>query len=128
MTGQVKEDIICRFGELGVKIEAGSIHFQPDILRSSEFIWSKKTFRYFNIEEKEKSVDLSDGSLAFTLCQVPIVYTISDKDYVVINLSSGETRTTEGRSIDKDTSHSIFSRSGYVSHIQVFIQEQSLIK
>jgi len=37
MTGQVKEDIITRFGELGLVIENGCIHFTPRLLLKSEF-------------------------------------------------------------------------------------------
>jgi hypothetical protein len=33
MTGQVKEDILSRFGELGVFVNEGCIHFNPCLLR-----------------------------------------------------------------------------------------------
>ena len=38
MTGQVKEDIISRFGELGVFVEDGTLLFDPCMLRKEEFI------------------------------------------------------------------------------------------
>ena len=41
MTGQVKEDILCRLGELGVFINNGQIEFDPFLLKQSEFL--KKT-------------------------------------------------------------------------------------
>lgn len=37
MTGQVKEDILCRMGELGIIIKNGSIHFQPKLLQKKNF-------------------------------------------------------------------------------------------
>ncbi|HSN65499.1 MAG TPA: hypothetical protein VLS94_02620, partial [Fusibacter sp.] len=38
MTGQVKEDIISRFGELGVTILGGEINFDPSLLSKTEFL------------------------------------------------------------------------------------------
>ena len=40
MTGQVKEDILCRFGELGYYVKKGCLGFYPDILNLEEFILS----------------------------------------------------------------------------------------
>ena len=36
MTGQVKEEILARWGELGVRVRAGHIHFQPVLLDTDE--------------------------------------------------------------------------------------------
>ena len=33
LTGQVKEDILCRFGELGVFVDEGELYFDPCLLR-----------------------------------------------------------------------------------------------
>ena len=38
MTGQVKEDIICRFGELGVRVSGGKVSFHPTLLDPGEFL------------------------------------------------------------------------------------------
>ncbi|MBN2566187.1 MAG: hypothetical protein JXB46_10800, partial [Candidatus Eisenbacteria bacterium] len=38
MTGQVKEEILTRFGELGVSVEDGVVSFRPTLLESGEFI------------------------------------------------------------------------------------------
>ena len=38
MTGQVKEDILCRFGELGVFVKEGKVGFNPKLLRRYEFV------------------------------------------------------------------------------------------
>lgn len=54
MTGQVKEDILCRFGELGVRVENGRVSFRPTLLRDDEF--------------------LPDGTLSFTYCGAKIIY------------------------------------------------------
>jgi hypothetical protein len=51
MTGQVKEEILTRWGELGLRFEQGLIHFDPVLLDLAE-------------------VPL-DGALSFTLARVP---------------------------------------------------------
>ncbi len=38
MTGQVKEEILTRFGELGVRVEAGAVRFAPVLLHAREFL------------------------------------------------------------------------------------------
>ena len=48
MTGQVKEDIITRFGELGVRVSKGRVSIEPTLLADSEY--------------------LPDGSLQFSYC------------------------------------------------------------
>ena len=37
MTGQVKEEILTRFGELGLRVSDGTVRFEPSLLRPSEF-------------------------------------------------------------------------------------------
>jgi hypothetical protein len=54
MTGQVKEDILTRFGELGVRVQDGKVTFRPTLLRDDEF--------------------LADGTLSFTYCGAKVTY------------------------------------------------------
>ena len=46
MTGQVKEDILSRIGELGVFVNRGQITFNPCLLRADEFLTESKNFEY----------------------------------------------------------------------------------
>jgi len=50
MTGQVKEEILCRFGELGVRVSNGEVHFQPDLLRASEFMAESRGTGYVDVD------------------------------------------------------------------------------
>ena len=38
MTGQVKEEVLTRWGELGLRVEAGALKFDPALLRRREFL------------------------------------------------------------------------------------------
>jgi len=54
MTGQVKEDILVRMGELGVKMKEGKLVFQPELLHKNEFlqIGTQATFVLVNGKTK----------------------------------------------------------------------------
>ena len=65
MTGQVKEDILCRFGELGVRVRNGRVSFHPTLLRNDEF--------------------LPDGTLSFTYCDARITYRKGDGDGIILS-------------------------------------------
>ena len=52
MTGQVKEDILSRFGELGIIVEDGKITFNPGLLRKTEFITQGKVFHFLSIKKE----------------------------------------------------------------------------
>ena len=49
LTGQVKEDFLCRLGELGVVVEQGRVHFRPQLLRREEFVTSPCDFVYYDV-------------------------------------------------------------------------------
>lgn len=47
MTGQVKEDILTRIGELGVKMKDGKLVFEPHLLSKSEFLQKETNATFF---------------------------------------------------------------------------------
>ncbi|MBX2817887.1 MAG: hypothetical protein KTR24_17910 [Saprospiraceae bacterium] len=124
MTGQVKEDILSRFGELGITISDGKIHFNPIILSGSEFLASPKKFSYLDVHGNRKEISLNKGSLAFTFCQIPILYAASDKDCVTIEIDDGSSTKIMGKQLDQALSQAVFSRSGLVIKITVELNFQ----
>ena len=119
MTGQVKEDIISRFGELGVRVSDGALGFDPAILHSEEFLAEPKQFNYINVANQTASITLQKDSLAFTYCQVPVIYKKSTESAIEIVLHSGESKLFSGQYLDKETSQQIFQRTNTVSKIIV---------
>jgi hypothetical protein len=120
MTGQVKEDIISRFGELGVIVESGKISFNPGLLRRSEFLLSPDNFHYMSSGNTEKIVPLGIDSLAFTICQVPVIYHISSRNFIKIATEEGNSEM-KGLTLDADTCSAIFNRNGYVRKLEVYL-------
>ncbi|GAA4968507.1 hypothetical protein [Algibacter aquimarinus] len=122
MTGQVKEDAISRFGELGVYVKEGAIVFNPRLLKSDEFLSTPSTFKFINSNTEEQEIKLEENSLAYTYCQVPVVYKISDKDSLEVVFNDGKQTQSESLEIDKETSKTIFERNGEVAQINVLLK------
>jgi len=119
MTGQVKEDIISRWGELGVRVDGGVIRFEPALLRASEFLTEPSEFEYFNVQNQLKSISLAGHSLGFTYCQVPFIYRKTDKPGIVITYADGRAEQLKGLELTPSMSTSIFNRTGTIESVFV---------
>jgi len=119
MTGQVKEDLLCRFGELGVRVTDGCIHFDRALLNGEEFLNEPATFDYVNVKQQWQKLELPAGSLAYTLCQVPVVHLKGDTPGIEVKRADGSTQQVEGLSLDLDTSRAMFRRSNDVVQLTV---------
>ena len=117
MTGQVKEDILSRFAELGVQIKDSTLSFGLDLFDRDELLESGGEFTYCNVEGEFKTEPVPGGGFAYTLFQVPIIYQAGDSDLIVVTLSDGSEVKFEGTSIDQATSEKLFSRVGEVEKI-----------
>lgn len=126
MTGQVKEDIISRFGELGVFVNEGKLYFNPCLLRKDEFTKEDRMFNYVTINKEHKSFAPPIGSLCFTFCQVPIIYRLADESYMEVEKQDGTFAKHNTLSLDEHLSLSIFNRKDEISKITVYIKESIL--
>ncbi|MEP4532550.1 MAG: hypothetical protein ABJ004_05650 [Cyclobacteriaceae bacterium] len=120
MTGQVKEDVLNRWAEFGVSVSDGNIIFAPIFLSSEEFLDEPKQFKFYNLEGSVQTLNLSAHQLAFTYCQVPVVYTKSDDSKIAITLSDGTVSEISGRVLTKEYASEIFNRTRVVVKVQVF--------
>jgi hypothetical protein len=123
MTGQVKEDIINRWAVLGVRVNEGVISFEPYILKKEEFLLENRSFFYFDLAKEKKEIPLSPGSMAFTYCQVPIVYTLADEQRIHIEFQDGSNETIMGNKLPKELSSAVFERDGNVRKLEVFVRD-----
>ncbi len=121
MTGQVKEDILSRFGELGVLVHDGKLHFNPGLLRKEEFLKEPETFNYLDVNSQEKQIELEKNSLCFTYCQIPVIYKLSETESVQIIFNDSAPQNFEGLSLNKETSKKVFERTGEIDQIIVSI-------
>ena len=121
MTGQVKEDIISRFGELGLRVFDGKISFDPSILRKDEFNLTESIFKYVDYNSKIKLMNLNKNTLAFSICQVPVIYHLSKSEEIEITFVNGDSKRISGNEIDEINSKKIFERNNEIEKIDVFV-------
>ena len=123
MTGQVKEDIINRFFELGIEVHNGEIHISQGLLQSCDF---------------------HDGKLDFTYCAVTFVYECkpvapaTDQQnvgtrhavstngnglcHVCVEFADGTSHVMPASVISRDVAAHIFARDGFVKQVNVQFQ------
>jgi len=122
MTGQVKEDVISRMGELGISVKNGEIVFSTSLLNVQELLDHEEVFKYFDLKGDKQQIVLQGGQLGYTFCQVPITYVSNDMDKIVITLENGKKKELQGNIINKEISSMIFSRSEQVKTVEVLFK------
>jgi hypothetical protein len=121
MTGMVKEDFITRMRELGLHIQHGEIVFQSSLLNPNELLSQKSTFEYFDLAGEPLQINLQKGQLGFTFCQVPIIYSVSQEDKIIVKFADGKQISLKDYTIGKEISSKIFQRTEEVVRVEVLI-------
>lgn len=127
MTGQVKEDLINRFYELGICISDGRISFNPTMLTKMEFSKEEVTYKLAP-DTSSDSIKLPKKSLAFTICKVPVIYVISNDFRIVIETIDNETIEQKTNVLDLEISQSVFRREGFIQRIIVELPENIILE
>jgi hypothetical protein len=128
MTGQVKEVVLTRFGELGVRVRAGVLSFEPKLLRASEFLEAPGEFEYLGLDGEFKRIPVAAGELAFTYCQVPVVYRLGESTALSVWRRGAREDVGNTSALSPELSASVFARTGDVSRIQVTVRAADLTK
>ncbi len=103
MTGQVKEEVITRWGELGLTVADGILRIDPYLLREREFT--------------------PQGTLSFTWCGIPFTYRAvkpGEKPSIAVTGARGTVRR-EGTALTAEESQGIFYRDGSVSAVEAAV-------
>ena len=130
MTGQVKEEILTRFGELGVRVDSGRVRIAPALLRRREFNASESTLRYVDVGGQWQSLTVPANGLAFTWCQVPVVYAL-DHDGgtgLRVELDDGTENDFPDFEIPADLSRELFGRTGRIRQVSVTLDPDALFE
>jgi hypothetical protein len=106
MTGQVKEDIISRFFELGICVQDGEIHIHTDMLRAEDFL---------------------NGELHFTYCGIPFCYVLSDETKIRFEYRDGQSICCDGSVISVDLSAQIFARDSFIQQVILYVNNSKSI-
>jgi hypothetical protein len=101
MTGQVKESVLMRRGELGIIVENGCLQFDTWFVSPDEF------------DEM--------GCLSFSVCGVPVRYMPGEKKdgYMNIHYAGKEKECLQGYTLPESISQAIFFRQNDITGIDV---------
>ncbi|WP_340106315.1 hypothetical protein [Rhodohalobacter sp. 8-1] len=126
MTGQVKEDILVRFGELGMYMKKGELHFEPFLLKHNQFTNEQQTFELVALDHTPYSLTVPANALAFTCCQVPVTYKQMNSNGLTVQFKNGSTKSFDEPKLDMATSAHIFQRTGEINEVTVSINKKEL--
>lgn len=123
MTGQVKEELITRRMELGVRFDSGGIRFAPGLLLDDE--WRTDEGEWLipaGDRSPARRISIPTPGLGFQMCGVPVVYQ-RGVGPIRIHLTdaAGNTRLIKSDTIGPGDARGIFERDGRVSMITVEI-------
>lgn len=119
MTGQVKEDVLCRMLEIGARVRNGRVVFEPLLFNPDEFQQYDERFEFIALDGSDQRLELQQGQFAWTWCQVPIVYHRSSENGLEVHLANGETATRSELQLTEAETASLFSRDKSVARIDV---------
>jgi hypothetical protein len=108
--------------ELGVQIENGEILFEPSLLNPDEILNCETSFNYFDLQGEMQQILLKAGQLGLTVCQVPVIYTASGEEKIVVTFNDKIQVAFQGRAIEKEISAKLFQRTGEIAQVEVFIR------
>ncbi|HAS3625383.1 TPA: hypothetical protein I6193_001541 [Vibrio cholerae] len=130
MTGQVKEEVLTRFGELGIDVNSQRIGILPTLLRKQEFLTQATTFSCLSVSGEKRSYVVEVGQLAFTYCQVPFIYQLSEQaqGHIEVMMRDDSVQLFEQLELDEHISQAIFARTGEVEKVVVSLPESMLYR
>jgi len=130
MTGQVKEEVLSRFGELGLTIRDGAVSFEPKLLRACEFDAAARPFRFLDVGGCWQELEVPAQGLAFTWCQVPVVYRLVDRGppTLAVTRDDGSSQTLAAPSLPAGLSAEIFRRSGRIRRLSLDLPRDLLLR
>jgi hypothetical protein len=121
LTGQVKEDIITRRGELGVVVAAGQVTFRRALFRAQDLLTAPARFDYLDLAGQDQSLALPARTLAFTLCQVPVVVHGAGPPGVTVTWRDQPPQRLPVLALDRHASAALFARSGAITRVDVHL-------
>jgi hypothetical protein len=132
MTGFVKEVILTRQVELGYTVANGQLVLDLWLFDRGELLTQDTEWTYLDVEGHEQTLPLKTGSLAYTICQTPIILDASGDAHgsaasgrLIVYLADGTHQHMAGSILDRVNSAHIFNRDGVVHHIVVVLPPSS---
>ncbi len=64
---------------------------------------------------------MKKNSLGFTYCQIPIIYTLAQKESLKVFYNSGATIVLQGLKLSSKISKEVFERANVIDKIEVYL-------
>lgn len=119
MTGQVKEDVISRFIELGIRVVDGKLTFDTSLIQDDEFLKSEKEFSFYDLNQQWKTMKVNKGALAYTYCQIPVLINSKTGTQIELKFTNGTSEIINGLTLSQVQTAGIFGRLGNIESIQI---------
>ena len=128
MTGQVKEELLTRWAELGLVVSGGSVQFTPALIANREFRTESGQLSYLDVAARPRVLEVPPGSAAFTLCSRPrggarVGQRVEDRDHL---RRLRPPRSRRSSSWIRTASRQIFEHTGDISRLDVFMPRQAM--
>jgi hypothetical protein len=128
MTGQVKEQVLARFAELGIGVVDGRLRILPRLLRADELEAVGATLRLPVENGPDEVVDVPAGAIAFTWCGMPIVLRTGSPARIELERSDGGTLEIAGAELDRALTASIERRDGTIRRATAWVPAERLFR
>ena len=125
MTGQVKEQVLTRFGELGVRIDDGRLTFEPTLLNRHELVTESTPWGWIDGRGDLRTESIPAEGLGFTLAGTAVIYRCLAEDAtqerIEVLRSDGNRLEVAGVCLDAPLTRSLFAR-GPITRIDVWLR------
>jgi hypothetical protein len=106
-------------------VSRGEVAFEPVMLGRDEFLREPASWSY-SAGGREMTEELPAGSLAFTLCGVPVIYRMADSGCLQVFGEKGAPTVIQGTCLGLELSRSLFSREQRILKLVVDVPEAKL--
>ncbi|MGZ4385767.1 MAG: hypothetical protein ACXVZO_02455, partial [Gaiellaceae bacterium] len=79
-----------------------------------------RSFVYYDAEGQARTLELPAGTLAFTICQVPVVVHAEGPARIELTSADGSVEVRPGLDLEVEASAAILERSGNIVRLDVF--------
>ncbi len=121
MTGQVKEEVITRFAEMGVRVADGVALLDPRLVRETEWLAEPSVFDYVDVHGAPARIEVNADAFAFTWCQVPIVVMRGGERGWEVQARDGQVTRIPGDVLPREVTVELFGRTGALVSITAYL-------
>ncbi|MBK8256802.1 MAG: hypothetical protein IPK82_29535 [Polyangiaceae bacterium] len=127
MTGQVKEEILTRLWELGVRFENGLLRFDATLLRRGELLQQRRAWTIPDGDAGVRTIDLPADSVGFTVCRVPVILHAQDGPWrITVTWFGGKTVDLPTDHLDASITRVLLARTGGIDRIDVAVPRSEI--